>query len=244
MFLSIIKIGIVLIMLTKWLLILYLGSCSSAPIVEDQTRCGAGTLTFTASHALEGTYAFTYNWYSSSVISPANLVHTGNTFTTPVLAEDEEVTYWVTASNVGCEGLPLEVTGKAYKQPIVTLTNPDDLCPDAGFKNVIAVVTNAYDLEIPGGPTDIPAIPAQYGYDLLVSWTGATQTSISNGTIYAQIPVTNECNATYTYSVTITDDVSGCTATASESFTLVDTEAPTFTAPQAFTAEKGGGCML
>jgi len=108
----------------------------------------------------------------------------------------------------------------------------------------MANVSNFYNTTPPPAPDPINpngplGAPAQYNYDLI--WTGATAQS---NNIYANVLVTNDCNATYTYSVVFTDGVSGCTATASESFTLVDTEAPTFDVPEDYTAEKGIACAL
>ncbi len=201
------------------------------PNVNNYSRCGAGTLTFTGSHPLQAQYpSLTYRWYSSSTLTPANLLYTGIEYTTPSLPEDTHIELWVTASISGCEGLPQHVDGYIFKQPGLTLTNPTDLCPVAGTKMVYATASNVYMDGV--------------NCNLSMNWVNAESVMTSCSTFSALVTVTNTCNGIYPYSATLIDNETGCSVSANGSFTLRDTIAPTFMVPGPFTAYKGIDCSL
>ncbi|MEP0418080.1 MAG: DUF6443 domain-containing protein [Cyclobacteriaceae bacterium] len=73
------------------------GSVPSAPSASNQSRCGSGAVTLTASGAPSGG---NYKWYSSS--SGGSALHTGSSYTTPSLSST--TSYWVSAvSSIGLE---------------------------------------------------------------------------------------------------------------------------------------------
>lgn len=205
------------------------------PTAEDVVVCGAGDLVFNASHEYSTLYPgvyddhITYNWYSDAELT--TLVHTGATYILADQPVDTHVELWVAATIAGCEGPATHVVGDVYKIPEITLTNPDVLCPETGTKEIIATIANLYT------PYNVTAV-----------WTGASQTGFDdtglNYVIYADVDVTDECNKEYSYSVTITDENTGCSATASSSFILNDTEAPTFTAPADVTVHRKDDCSI
>ncbi len=207
----------------------------TAPIANDVVVCGAGDLVFNASHEYSTQYPgvydahITYNWYSDAALT--TLVHTGATYILADQPVDKHVELWVAATIAGCEGPATHVVGDVYKIPEITLTNPDVLCPETGTKEIIATIANLYT------PYNVTAV-----------WTGASQTGFDdtglNYVIYADVDVTDECNKEYSYSVTITDENTGCSATASSSFTLNDTEDPTFTAPADVTVYRKDDCSV
>jgi len=204
----------------------------SEPTVLSVTRCGAGDLTFSASHQLDddypGLYVITYYWYEDAALT-APPVHEGTTYTISGLPVDTIVDLWVTAHILGCEGDPVHVQGTVYRIPEITFTNPANLCPETGTKEVVATITGLYT-----------------PYAVTPVWTGATQTSFddtgSDYIIRANVDVTDDCNREYTYSLEITDNNSGCAATASSSFILNDTEDPTFDVPADYTAYRDADC--
>lgn len=57
------------------------------PLVDNQSRCDSGTVTFNAISN------FNVNWWNND---QSQILHTGNTFTTPILSQDEN--YYVSAS--------------------------------------------------------------------------------------------------------------------------------------------------
>lgn len=172
------------------------------PVVSgDFAICGAGTTTLTASSEYTEQYNLNFNWYASE--EDAEPLYVGAVYSPNLDTEDTTYNFYVRAvTPEGCEGDALLVSVKVNKQPSVTLAFEENYCPDGTTREIIATPANFYG-------------PISY------SWTGATGTGAS-----AQVATTDDCGATYNFSVVITDETSECTATASGSFTQIDADAP------------------
>lgn len=175
------------------------------PNAEDVAICGVGTAQLEATSPLDteypGEYDVKYNWYAAE--TDETPIFTGAVYTPTLDTEDTTYYFYVRSFLAdGCEGDAEEVAVKVNKQPSVTLTYEENYCPDGTAREITAVPANFYG-------------PVSY------AWTGAT----GNGAA-AQVATTDDCGAAYNFSVVITDDATGCTATASGSFTQIDEEAP------------------
>lgn len=172
------------------------------PVVSgDFTICGVGTTTLTASSEYTEQYNLNFNWYASE--EDAEPLYVGAVYSPNLDTEDTTYNFYVRAvTPEGCKGDALLVSVKVNKQPRVTLAFEENYCPDGTTREIIATPANFYG-------------PISY------SWTGATGTGAS-----AQVATTDDCGATYNFSVVITDETSECTATASGSFTQIDAVAP------------------
>lgn len=175
------------------------------PNAEDVAICGVGTAQLEATSPLDteypGEYDVKYNWYAAE--TDETPIFTGAVYTPTLDTEDTTYYFYVRSFLAdGCEGDAEEVAVKVNKQPSVTLTYEENYCPDGTDREITAVPANFYG-------------PVSY------AWTGAT----GNGAA-AQVATTDDCGAAYNFSVVITDDATGCTATASGSFTQIDEEAP------------------
>lgn len=175
------------------------------PNAEDVAICGVGTAQLEATSPLDteypGEYDVKYNWYAAE--TDETPIFTGAVYTPTLDTEDTTYYFYVRSFLAdGCEGDAEEVAVKINKQPSVTLTYEENYCPDGTAREITAVPANFYG-------------PVSY------AWTGAT----GNGAA-AQVATTDDCGAAYNFSVVITDDATGCTATASGSFTQIDEEAP------------------
>jgi alpha-L-arabinofuranosidase len=76
-----------------------INSIPSEPTAQDQSRCGNGSVTFTASGGTN------YKWYEN--VSGGNAIHTGSNFTTPSLSASRS--YYVSSFNSNCESTRKEV---------------------------------------------------------------------------------------------------------------------------------------
>lgn len=175
------------------------------PNAEDVAICGVGTAQLEATSPLDteypGEYDVKYNWYAAE--TDETPIFTGAVYTQTLDTEDTTYYFYVRSFLAdGCEGDAEEVAVKVNKQPSVTLTYEENYCPDGTAREITAVPANFYGL-------------------VSYAWTGAT----GNGAA-AQVATTDDCGAAYNFSVVITDDATGCTATASGSFTQIDEEAP------------------
>lgn len=172
------------------------------PVVSgDFAICGVGTTTLTASSEYTEQYNLNFNWYASE--EDAEPLYVGAVYSPNLDTEDTTYNFYVRAvTPEGCEGDALLVSVKVNKKPRVTLAFEENYCPDGTTREIIATPENFYG-------------PISY------SWTGATGTGAS-----AQVATTDDCGATYNFSVVITDETSECTATASGSFTQIDEDAP------------------
>lgn len=172
------------------------------PVVSgDFTVCGVGTTTLTASSEYTEQYNLNFNWYASE--EDAEPLYVGAVYSPNLDTEDTTYNFYVRAvTPEGCKGDALLVSVKVNKKPRVTLAFEENYCPDGTTREIIATPANFYG-------------PISY------SWTGATGTGAS-----AQVATTDDCGATYNFSVVITDETSECTATASGSFTQIDAVAP------------------
>lgn len=177
-----------------------------APIVSgDLAICGVGSTQLTASSSLDtqfpGVYDVKYNWYTS--LTSETAIYSGAIYTPQLDVEDTIYKFYVRSFITDdCESDALEVSVKVNKQPAVSINSElASYCPDGVSRTIEATPTNYY------GPVSF-------------EWTGAV------GNASAQVATTDECGASYSYSVIVTDDATGCTATAEGSFTLDDTENP------------------
>ncbi len=175
------------------------------PNAEDIAICGVGTAQLEATSPLDteypGEYDVKYNWYAAE--TDETPIFTGAVYTPTLDTEDTTYYFYVRSFLAdGCEGDAEEVAVKVNKQPSVTLTYKENYCPDGTAREITAEPANFY-------------APVSY------AWTGAT----GNGAA-AQVATTDDCGATYNFSVVITDETSECTATASGSFTQIDAVAP------------------
>jgi hypothetical protein len=102
--------------------------CSlSIPTAEDQSRCGSGTLTLTASGGTA------YRWYQTATGGAP--VATGSSFTTPVLTQT--TTYYVANYTSSCE---------STRQPVNAIINPVpvvNLGPDITINSGSSTTLNA-----------------------------------------------------------------------------------------------------
>lgn len=174
------------------------------PLVNgDFAICGVGSPQLTASSPLDtqypGVYVVKYNWYAS--LTDETPIHSGATYSPRLDVEDSTYKFYVRSFiTEGCEGEALEVSVKVNKQPAVSINSElESYCPDAVARTIEARPTNFYG-------------PVSY------EWTGASNEGV--------VSTTNECNKRYEYSVVMTDEATGCTATAEGSFTLVDIVSP------------------
>lgn len=176
------------------------------PNAEDVAICGVGTAQLEATSPLDteypGEYDVKYNWYAAE--TDETPIFTGAVYTPTLDTEDTTYYFYVRSFLAdGCEGDAEEVAVKVNKQPSVTfLTYEENYCPDGTAREITAVPANFYDT-------------------VSYAWTGATGTGAR-----AQVATTDDCGATYNFSVVITDETSECTATASGSFTQIDEVAP------------------
>ena len=160
------------------------------PVVEDQTRCGAGTVTFTVSNPVEGQ---TYTWKSMT----GSVLGTGTSFTTPSLTTNTN--YKVQASNPAC-GAGSDVVVSAIivntTLTINSVTSDQTICPN-----------QAIYLSISSTPSSGASL----------SWDWSPDEGILSGDESSSIRVLPETTTTYTVQVTATNTVNGVTCTASES---------------------------
>ena len=165
--------------------------------------CGVGSTQLTASSPLDtqypGVYDVKYNWYAS--LTDETPIHYGATYSPQLDVEDSTYKFYVRSFiTEGCEGEAFEVSVKVNKQPAVSINSElESYCPDAVARTIEAIPTNFYG-------------PVSY------EWTGASNEGV--------VSTTNECDKLYEYSVVMTDEATGCTATAEGSFTLVDIVSP------------------
>lgn len=174
------------------------------PLVNgDFAICGVGSTQLTASSPLDtqypGVYDVKYNWYAS--LTDESPIHYGATYSPQLDVEDSTYKFYVRSFiTEGCEGEAFEVSVKVNKQPKVSINSElESYCPDAVARTIEAIPTNFYG-------------PVSY------EWTGASNEGV--------VSTTNECDKLYEYSVVMTDEATGCTATAEGSFTLVDIVSP------------------
>lgn len=174
------------------------------PLVNgDFAICGVGSTQLTASSPLDtqypGVYDVKYNWYAS--LTDETPIHYGATYSPQLDVEDSTYKFYVRSFiTEGCEGEAFEVSVKVNKQPAVSINSEfESYCPDAVARTIEAIPTNFYG-------------PVSY------EWTGASNEGV--------VSTTNECDKLYEYSVVMTDEATGCTATAEGSFTLVDIVSP------------------
>lgn len=179
------------------------------PLVNgDFAICGVGTPTLTASSPLDtqypGVYDVKYNWYAAE--TDETPIFTGAVYTPTLDTEDTTYKFYVRSFiTESCEGEALEVSVKVNKQPAVSINSElESYCPDAVARTIKAIPT-----------------PNTFYGPVSYEWTGA-----SNEGNEGVVSTTNECDKLYEYSVVMTDDATGCTATAESSFTLVDTVSP------------------
>ena len=92
----------------------------SQPFANDESRCGAGTLTLSAAIGAGGT---TLRWYDAPV--NGTIISTANDFTTPFLTATRS--YWITTYNdtTGCESPRKEV--KAIVNPVPGFPTANDV---------------------------------------------------------------------------------------------------------------------
>ena len=161
-----------------------------APVVENQTRCGAGTVTFTVSNPVEGQ---TYTWKSMT----GSVLGTGTSFTTPSLSAN--TSYKVQASNPAC-GAGSDVVVSAIivntTLTINSVTSDQTICPN-----------QAIYLSISSTPSS----------GAVLSWDWNPDAGIIEGDGSSTIRVRPETTTTYTVQVTATNTVNGVTCTASDS---------------------------
>ncbi|MBQ3749800.1 MAG: putative Ig domain-containing protein [Bacteroidales bacterium] len=161
-----------------------------APVVENQTRCGAGTVTFTVSNPVEGQ---TYTWKSMD----NTVLGTGTSFTTPSLTTNTN--YKVQASNPAC-GAGSDVVVSAIivntTLTINSVTSDQTICPN-----------QAIYLSISSTPSSGASL----------SWDWSPDEGILSGDESSSIRVRPETTTTYTVQVTATNTVNGVTCTATDS---------------------------
>ncbi|MBN2273351.1 MAG: PKD domain-containing protein [Bacteroidales bacterium] len=99
----------------------------SQPFTNDESRCGAGTLTLTAAMGAGGT---SLRWYDAP--SGGTIIDTAATFTTPFLTATRS--YWITSYNdsTGCESQRKEVRAVVNPVPGFPVVNDISNCgPDS-----------------------------------------------------------------------------------------------------------------
>ena len=165
------------------------------PVVEDQTRCGAGTVTFTVSNPVEGQ---TYTWKSMT----GTVLGTGTSFTTPSLSANTN--YKVQASNPACgDGSDVTVHAVIVNTTLTinSVTSDQTVCPN----QAVYLSVNAT------GSTGA-----------LMSYVWSPSAGIIAGDGSSTIRVRPDNTTTYTVQVTATNPVNGveCTATDSRNITV------------------------
>lgn len=190
------------------------------PLVNgDFAICGVGSTQLTASSPLDtqypGVYDVKYNWYAS--LTDETPIHYGATYSPQLDVEDSTYKFYVRSFiTEGCEGEAFEVSVKVNKQPAVSINSElESYCPDAVARTIEAIPTNFYG-------------PVSY------EWTGASNEGV--------VSTTNECDKLYEYSVVMTDEATGCTATAEGSFTLVDIVSPVINNKSREVSATATGC--
>jgi len=92
-----------------------------SPSVNNNSRCGSGTLSLTLSNISSG---INYRWYDALI--GGSLVGSGSSFTTPSLSSSRQ--YYVSASNINnCKSPRILVNAIIDQIPNVTLTNTSNI---------------------------------------------------------------------------------------------------------------------
>ncbi len=117
-------------------------SLPAAPTVTDDSHCGAGSFTLTASSP------DMILWYDSP--STTNQVGSGSTFITPVISTT--TTYYVVASNI-CSSLPVAVNAVVNALPYVNI-GPDTLLIPGGQTIMLNAGSGFSSYEWSTGSTD------------------------------------------------------------------------------------------
>ncbi|MDR2970984.1 MAG: T9SS type A sorting domain-containing protein [Bacteroidales bacterium] len=164
-----------------------------APVKDSTAICGHGSATLTASDPYETGFGFdyTFNWYSDPALT--NLIHTGKTFTRHYHHTDQNYYVYVTSTVNGCQSDATQYVVWVNKQVRAEMEN-EFACPSPTPYEYCPTLTvsNGYD---------------SYSYE----WTNANaQGCVELG----------DCDESHNVSVIVTDDFSGCTATASATITV------------------------
>ena len=193
-------------------LILTVHPLPPAPVVADVERCGPGEVTFTVTNVEDNV---TYIWYADAAMTTE--VHRGTNYTVDLANDDNVVTvytYYILARSEDCDSELVTITATSNPIPELTLTYANTTCPYNHTEDVVVTVT-----------------PTSYVGTLTYEWTGA-----QNGVV----TIDTECDKTYPFSVTVTDE-KGCTNTATGTITAEDHVAPTVT-PGFIVATPITGC--
>jgi len=196
------------------------------PIIEDSIAlCGVREeVELLASDPYEDDYNFAFNWYDA--IDAVTPIYTGNPYPADIsdLEEDDMVVYYV-ASEVyfedydhSCEGERARVVVKINKQLHASLQN-DITCPAEDAYNYCQTVevTNQYE----DG----------------VSYEWGTGNYEEEGCI----EVSGVCDAEFNLTVTVTDNYSGCTASA-EAIITIQENTPELHIDPAYINTDGESC--
>ena len=104
----------------------YTAAAPEPPTVTPADRCGAGTVTLTAS-SVEGTSCY---WYASN--TSQEVLFVGENFTTPSLSVSN--TYYVSAQNsTGCVSTRVPVTASIYPTPVAPTVSSFSHCGEDDF---------------------------------------------------------------------------------------------------------------
>ena len=174
-----------------------------APIKDSAHLCGPGEATLVASDPYEDDYEFIFSWYSDPTL--LDKIHTGKTYTKDYTADDATVYYYVTATIDGCEGPATQYVVRIDREPIAVLEDAI-ACPFSEYCQDV-IVTEGY---------------GNYSFD----WSENVKNRL-DALVNGCIDLSGECGVIETISVTVTDLLSGCTATAHADITITE-EPPTF----------------
>ncbi|MEO9893244.1 gliding motility-associated C-terminal domain-containing protein, partial [Aurantibacter sp.] len=168
---------------------------NDTPVITDptdQTRCGAGPVTFTTT-VTSGTP--TINWYTSATSS--TILDSGASFTVNVT---QSRSYWVEATENDCKTTPrIEVKATVISQPSAGTATDASSCNDATF----GITTLDLDGQLTGADAGQWTVTGQPG--------GGT---VANG--ISQIDFAGQPEGTYVFTYTTTGAVAPCTSETSE----------------------------
>jgi hypothetical protein len=97
----------------------------TAPTTSNASRCGAGTITLTASGGTAGQY----RWYTAATGGSPITGQTNSSFTTPSISST--TTYYVAINNGNCESTRTAVTATINPIPTPPTTTGAESCPPA-----------------------------------------------------------------------------------------------------------------
>jgi hypothetical protein len=160
-----------------------ISSQAAAPVTTDASRCGAGTVTLTASSPDPVT------WYDAA--SGGNVVGTGTNFQTPII--NSTITYYAIAGITGCLSPAVAATATVDPMPADPAVTGDERCGPGS----LTLTANASDpMTWYSQPTGGNVVATGTSYNSTFTSTTTVYVEANDGTCSSnRIPVTATINA-------------------------------------------------